>query len=261
MRRHRFTIAVIFPVIGASVMLASRRIDHPAMEALASSALGLVVGNVVMALPLAAGLLPIVDRRAAVGLGSVAILGYVVETMGVATGWPYGAFAYETSLGPSMFGVPVALPLFWLPILVNGLLLALRYLRPVVGDHPGTAAAAVAIVVGLDGILDPGAVALGFWGWEDPGRYYGVPLKNFAGWVLSGGIGVTVLALTLDLEGLDERLRAYAPVFDTLITFVVFWGAVNLAYGQLVPVAGAVALGALLLATEKDRYLPTDGIG
>jgi len=258
-RRHRFTIAVIFPVVGAAVMLASRRIDHPVMEALASSALGLVVGNAVMALPLAAGLAPVLDRRAALGVGLVAVLGYVVETTGVATGWPYGAFAYMTSLGPSAFGVPVALPLFWLPIVLNGVLLALRYVGPAVGGRPATAAAAVAIVVGLDGILDPGAVALGFWAWDDPGRYYGVPLRNFAGWMLSAGIAVAVLAATLDLDALEARIAGYSPIFDTLATFLIFWGTVNLVYGQLVPVAGVLGLGGLLLATEYDRYRPADG--
>lgn len=257
-RRHRTTIAVVFPVVGASVLVASRRLDHPALELLASSTLGLVAGNAVMALPLLAGLLPLLDRRTVAGFAAVAVVGYVVEMVGVATGWPYGVFAYEAALGPTAFGVPVALPLFWLPILLNGLLLAVRYVGPRVDGRFAVAAAAVVIVVGLDAVLDPGAVALGFWAWEDPGVYYGVPLRNFAGWVVSGGVGVAVLAATLDLDALEVRIRGYAPFFDTLVAFLVFWGIVNAVAVQPVPLAGAVALGVVLLATEQDRYLPGD---
>lgn len=260
-RRHRATIAVVFPVVGATVLVASRRLDHPALELLASSTLGLVVGNAVMALPLVAGLLPLLDRRAIGGLAVVAAFGYVVESVGVATGWPYGAFGYQTALGPTAFDVPVALPLFWLPILLNGLLLAVRYVGPRADGRTTVAAAAVLLVVGLDGVLDPGAVALGFWGWDDPGRYYGVPLRNFAGWVLSGGVGVGVIALTLDLDALEERIRGFAPIFDTLVTFLLFWGVVNAVYVQVVPVAGVLLLAGLLLATEQPRYRSGDLAG
>lgn len=255
---NRATIALVFPTVGAGLMLASRRLSHPVLDAAASSPVGLVAANAVMALPLAIGVLPVVDRRAAAGLAVVAVLAYVVETVGVATGFPYGDFAYQTALGPTAFGVPLALPLFWVPVLVNGLLLALRYVRPRVGSASVAAAAAVPIVVGLDAVLDPGAVALGFWAWSDPGAYYGVPWVNFAGWFVSATAGIAVLAASIDVDALARRIDADDPIFDTLVAFLVFWALVNAAYGQLVPLAGAVGLLALLLATEQDRYLPAD---
>ena len=40
-------------------------------------------------------------------------------------------------------------------------------------------------MVVCDLVLDPAAVRLGFWAWYDPGPYFGVPVINFLGCVLS----------------------------------------------------------------------------
>ncbi|MDY7082543.1 MAG: carotenoid biosynthesis protein, partial [Halobacteria archaeon] len=85
--------------------------------------------------------------------------------------------------------VPATLPIFWVPILVNSLLLAAVFVYPRVKSVVVTAAAGAGFVVLLDIVLDPGAVALGFWSWENPGVFYGVPLVNFAGWALSASVG------------------------------------------------------------------------
>ncbi|MFW5928999.1 MAG: bisanhydrobacterioruberin hydratase CruF [Halobacteriota archaeon] len=253
---NRATVAVVFPAVGAVLMVASQRFDHVLLEAARESTVGLVLANAVMALPLALAVLPAVDSRALLGLGVVSVLAYVFESVGVATGVPYGDFSYLQEMGPMAFGVPVALPLFWVPILLNGYLLSLRYVRPHVG-RAGFVVAAVGFVVGLDGVLDPGAVALGFWGWNEPGVYYGVPLVNYLGWILSGSMGVAVLAVSFDDGALDERVRGFAPAFDTLVAFLVFWGLVALFHGLWLPLLGAAALGVLLLSTEEGRYLPT----
>ncbi len=253
---NRATIAVVFPLVGAALMIASQRFDHPMLEAAAGSAVGTVLANAVMALPLALGVLPAVDRRALLGLAFVSAFAYLVETVGVATGVPYGEFGYTMEMGPMAFGVPVALPLFWVPILLNGYLLSVRYVRPRLRSRAAVAAAAVGLVVGLDGVLDPGAVALGFWRWSEPGVYYGVPLMNYLGWIFSGSVGVAALSLSFDADALERRVRRFEPVFDTLVAFLVFWGFVAVYHGLWIPLLGAAALGGLLLSTEQGRYLP-----
>ena len=56
--------------------------------------------------------------------------GLVAESVGVATGWPFGRYAYTGTLGPEVLGVPVVVPLAWVmmawPALVVARTLAAR---------------------------------------------------------------------------------------------------------------------------------------
>lgn len=51
------------------------------------------------------------------------------------------------------------------------------------------------LLIIFDLVLDPTATALGFWVWESPGMYYGIPLTNFLGWVVSGVTGMYVCVI------------------------------------------------------------------
>ncbi len=250
-RENRFTIAVVFPVIGALTLVASAEGLLP--EPLAYNPFLILVGTVVMRSPLVVGLLPQVDRRALVPLGILTGYTYAIEVVGVRTDWPYGAFEYGISLGPMLFGeVPLALPLFFIPLVVNAYLLALLIL----GDR-GTnplvrVASAVVAVVAVDAVLDPAAVAVGFWSYVPPGGYYGVPLSNYLGWVLSGTVAVVLVDLAFDREALLARVRDCEFVLDDLVSFVLLWGAINLLYANWIAAAVAGAFVAGLLRT--DRY-------
>jgi len=87
---------------------------------------------------------------------------YAIELFGVATGWPYGTFEYTVSLGPMLGGVPLALPVFFIPLVVNAYLLCLLLLGPRASNGWLRLATVIAAVVAMDVVLDPGAVALGF---------------------------------------------------------------------------------------------------
>ncbi|MBB3326992.1 carotenoid biosynthesis protein [Microlunatus antarcticus] len=158
------------------------------------------------------------------GLGLYAV---VFESVAVATGVPYGRFSYSGVLGPPMLGlVPPTVLLAWTPLLLGSLASTRRAWQ------------AVVLVVVCDLVLDPAAVSLGFWAWDDPGRYYGVPLVNFLGWVVSGGIAVLALRrLPRPLPALFAR---------NLWLVLVFWTAVNAWSGQwLAALVGVVAVAAL----------------
>ena len=249
-RDNRVTIAITFPLVGVALLIAAAEGAIP--QRIAFNPLLLLGAVLVMRLPLIGGLLPLVDRRALVGLGVLAGFTYGVELVGVYTGVLYGEFEYLIDLGPMLLGaVPLALPVFYFPILLNSYLLVTL----LSGERLGAAArllAVLCVVVGLDLVLDPGAVALGFWGWETPGAYYGVPAQNYVGWILSGIVAVGVLTLSLDQDDLAERLDRCEYVLDDLISFGVLWGLVNLYFGNYVPVALAVAL--LLVLVRADRF-------
>ncbi|MFP4189089.1 MAG: bisanhydrobacterioruberin hydratase [Halobacteriales archaeon] len=247
-RDNRFTIAVFFPAVGAFTLVASAEGVLP--EPLAFNPWLLLLGVLVMRSPLVAGVLPTVDRRAAYGATALIAYTYAVELLGVSTGVPYGEFAYGVSLGPTFAGVPLALPVFYIPLVVNAYLLCLLLL----GERASSLAVRLGVVasavVAMDIVLDPGAVALGFWSF-DSGVFYGVPLSNYAGWALSAVVSVVVLDAAFDRAALLERLESCDFMLDDMVSFVILWGGINIWFGNAVPVAVAVLFGVGLVRADR----------
>ncbi len=246
---NRFTIAVVFPIVGAVSLVASAAEWLP--EPLAFNPWFLLMGVVVMRSPLVAGVLPLVDRRAAAWIGALVAYTYVIEAIGVATGWPYGAFTYGIDLGPMLGGVPLALPVFFIPLVVNAYLLCLLLL----GTRAETAIvrllAVIAAVIAMDVVLDPGAVALGFWRYDAGGAFYDVPLSNYRGWVLSATVAVVALDRAFDRRRLLDRLESCPFMLDDMVSFVILWGGISLWFGALLPAAVAVVFGVGLVRADR----------
>jgi putative membrane protein len=242
---NRGTIAVVFPLVGALALVASATGRLP--PAIAFHPLLLLAGTFVLRLPLVAAFAPLLTRRVAGWLGLLAGYTYAIEWVGVTTGWPYGAFSYGVDLGPTVAGIPLALPVFFVPLVVDAYLLALLATR----RRYATLPVALALVLAVDLVLDPGAVALGFWTYE-AGGYYGVPVSNFAGWVLSGSVGVLTVDRAVDRQSLCRRLATAPYALDDLVSFILLWSAVNAFYGQWFPVVVAAGLGVGLLGTGYD---------
>ena len=107
------------------------------------------------------------ERSALIAAG----IGFVAELIGVATGYPFGAYSYTPVLAPALLGVPVVVGGAWMVLFT--------YVRQM---RIGIVASALAMTA-LDLVIDPlAANFLGYWHWQPRGPYYGVPLLNFAGW-------------------------------------------------------------------------------
>lgn len=247
-RENRFTIAVVFPTMGAVTLVASSAGHLPSL--LSYNPLFILIGTLVMRLPLVAALAPLVDRRAVGFLGVLVAYTYVIEAVGLATGFPYGEFRYLTDVGPMVGGVPVALALFFVPLALNAYLLATLLLG--VGTRRGSLLVplAVGLLVVVDLVLDPAAVAIGFWTY-DGGPYYGVPVSNYLGWLLSGSVAVGLIDAGFDRNALLERLEACPFALDDLVSFTLLWGVVNAVAGNWVPVGFALLLVAGLAHAER----------
>lgn len=110
-------------------------------------------------------------------------LSWLIERIGSTTGFPFGAYHYTEALFPLIGGVPAVIPLAWLMMLPPAWAVAYAITGAVRGWR-------FVLVSGLaftawDLFLDPQMVGWGYWVWENPGLYFGIPLINFAGWLLS----------------------------------------------------------------------------
>lgn len=177
-------------------------------------------------------------RRVATLAAVVIGLAWLVEFMGSQTGVPFGTYHYTERLQPQLFGVPLLIPLAWLMMLPSAWAVA----QAVTGNTRGLAFVAISALAftAWDLFLDPQMVAWGFWVWAQPGEYFGIPLVNFAGWLLASTL-MTWLARPAALP-LYPLIGIYALTWALeSIGQAAFWGLPGSA------AFGFVGMGAMLL--------------
>ena len=235
LRRATPTLLLLFSAVAfGAAFFAVRFPDVPGASA------GSYVSSLLIALPALTALIAhLGPRRAAAATLAVSVFAYAIESVGVATGFPYGPFSYNEALGPKLFGlVPYLLPVTYVPLVIGAAAAAWVPNRLA----PRILIAALLLVL-IDGVLDPGATALGFWTWTEGGPYYGVPLINSAGWLLSGTVSVALLLSV-------GRVRTPPPpgALDSAVLSLAFWTGVAIFSGLTFPATLGLALFALALA-------------
>lgn len=124
-------------------------------------------------------------------------IGLTAEAVGVRTGFPFGTYRYAGTLGPQLLDVPVIVPLAWMmmayPCLLLGRCLARGRRAPAVR----VAVTGGVTLAAWDLFLDPQMVAAGHWAWAFPSPALpgvpGIPLTNYAGWLLVAVVMVAAL--------------------------------------------------------------------
>ena len=204
---------------------------------------GAYVSTFLIALPSAVALFSYLGRRqAALSLLALSAFGYTIETVGVVTGFPYGSFYYGDALGHKLAGlVPYLLPISYAPLVVGAVAASWGSAR-----RPLHALAAALLLVLMDGVLDPGAVSLGFWIWPEGGPYYGVPPSNYAGWLFSG-----TLAAYLLLSIGRWRSPPSPGLLDSAIIALFFWIGVAALSSMVLPTLLGIALSVYLLGRRS----------
>lgn len=130
-------------------------------------------------------------QRSLATFAGVAVITWLAEFIGHSTGLPFGFYHYTDVLQPQVGGVPLLIPVAWFMLLPSSWVMA----QMIVGDPTKSlshrlafiAMSAVALTA-WDLFLDPQMVGWNFWQWDQPGAYFGIPLQNYAGWLIVAAI-------------------------------------------------------------------------
>jgi putative membrane protein len=220
----------------------------------------LLVGTVVLR-PYVFGFLAVFLVAGAADLGWRRVLGFagcvwpvawLAEFSSTRIGIPFGFYHYtQLTRGRELFlaDVPVMDSLSFTFLAYASFCLARVARAGRAPSRPVTAVAAGVLMMALDIVIDPLAVRGDRWFlgnlfyYPEPGVYFGVPLSNFAGWVIVGTVGV---GLYLFFHGRAAGRRAWPGValyygvlgFNLAMTIVIGeWWLAALGAGIHVAVA------------------------
>jgi putative membrane protein len=130
--------------------------------------------------------------RALAALTTVAGGSAALEHVGASTGFPFGRYRYTGALRPTVRGVPVVVPLAWFAMAAP----AREAAHAALGDRSTRlrrVGLGAAYLTAWDLFLDPQMVAEGYWVWLRRGRYRGIPVSNFVGWLVASAAVMAVL--------------------------------------------------------------------
>lgn len=167
-------------------------------------------------------------------LGGLSLFAYLIEFLGLVSGFPYGQFLYSDLMGLKVFGLlPVLLPFAYVPLVLGAVALASRWSKKVLGR----VILATGLLVFFDLVLDPGAVAIGLWSFSAGGWYYAVPVSNFLGWLVSASVASWLFFLLSEKQFVPPQLAVSA------FLMLCFWTGVAAFFSLWIP----FVLGSLLL--------------
>jgi uncharacterized membrane protein len=182
---------------------------------------------------------------------TVMVISYLLEAIGVQSGFPFGAYRYTDVLFPQLPGsVPLAVLFAWVLIIFSVYSwLRLEKQRLTIGRVLIGALLATL----LDMEIEPVATHLEhYWEWLAPGHvnYYGVPIMNFVAWFVVAWVLLFLIDRILPnmAEG-PTRLVTLVPRLLFGLSLFMF-GLVDLTHGYY----GAVVPGILASALLLYRY-------
>lgn len=145
---------------------------------------------------------------------SIALLGYVLEVIGVATGLVFGDYHYGNALGPALLDVPLLISVNWALLIACAVPLAGK----LSGNRWWISVISAVLVTTLDLIMEQVAPSLDFWYFT--GGIAGI--HNYVGWLLISFVGAFTFNGTL-LKGnlqISVTLLILQLIFFSVIALV-----------------------------------------
>jgi len=184
-------------------------------------------------------------KKAAVFLAITLSISFLLELIGVTTGYPLGVtYSYDKSFSPiNVLGLPIIVPINWAVINILGYGIVTSILTLSGKGKPNASSRKISIVLliildalvvtAMDVILDPLRVAQGAWIWEYGGPFYGVPISNYVGWIVVSAVSIGIFRIIEYKRPGEERIlkggmSGMPPVIYMLIAGYLVISAIDI---------------------------------
>ena len=184
-------------------------------------------------------------KRGILLIVSLYMFAMIIESIALITGIPYGKFTYNDQMGFRLFNlIPWTVGFAWSPILIGS-----GYISTLITKNKLFQTVLIILfLLLLDFIMDPGAVAIGFWHYDEISFIYSVPFSNFVGWIFSGSIGAIIwLQFTQKIMVTKTSVLLLVSYFVNLY----FWTWICVWYSLWI----SVCIGCLLLISLLVIYV------
>jgi uncharacterized membrane protein len=219
-------------------------------------------------------------RHTLLFFGITVAVSWSYEHVGVETGLIYGAYHYTDALGLKLGHVPIIIPIAWFMMIYPSYIIANligsgRQMMMMDKKNNNNRITLVQILwlsflsavmmTAWDLVVDPylSGPTERAWIWEDGGQYFGVPLHNFGGWLL------TTFTIYFIFRLLSERkfqVRPSRPLTTSIILLpLISYGTMMVA--NIIPgeppelqIIGPIVMG-IPLAVAAIRLLMNNNVG
>ncbi len=118
---------------------------------------------------------PLSNKKFLKAFFSIAVLGYIIEIIGIKTGLLFGNYEYGNGLGLKLIDVPLVISINWAMLICAGIITV----NKIFTNKLLVISATALLVTGIDLIIEQVAHKLDFWQFEG-----GLPgIHNYLGWI------------------------------------------------------------------------------
>lgn len=221
-------------------------------------------------------------RHTLLFFGITVAVSWSYEHVGVETGLIYGAYHYTDALGLKLGHVPIIIPIAWFMMIYPSYIIAnligsgrqmMTRDKKNNNNNPITLVQilwlsflSAVIMTAWDLVVDPylSGPTERAWIWEDGGQYFGVPLHNFGGWLLTTFTIYFIFRLLS--EGKFQMHTSRRPLTTSIILLpLISYGATMIA--NIIPgeppelrIIGPIVMG-IPLVIAATRLLMNNKVG
>jgi uncharacterized membrane protein len=152
----------------------------------------------------------------------ILLTGFFVEVLGVHTGMIFGKYWYGQTLGTQFLDVPLVIGANWLllvycsGVVTNHIFEKYFSNRPFFSSDFFKAIISAMLMVGLDFLIEPVAIHLDFWHWQNEQ----IPTQNFQAWFV---IALVLNYLFFKVKFLKDNQLASLIFFLQFMFFLIIW--------------------------------------
>lgn len=155
-----------------------------------------------------------ITKKDLITLAIIFLIGFFIEVIGVKTGLLFGSYEYGASLGFKWLEVPLVIGLNWVLLNLAGHGLVNKFTKHIILK---SILAAILIVL-LDILIEPIAIQIDYWSWENNI----IPLQNYLMW-----FGLSLLIqLIITKSKIKVDFKSSALIF---LLQILFFSILNLA--------------------------------